>query len=109
MSGLDMQIQQVEQNSMCQVAEATIVDNKSFSSVDHLDPIQICLLHSLEMRNFGIHPVKIMFDSFIFVPPVVVRRGDFDTTYVLLDDALVIATRFNEQALHTMLGKLLVQ
>ena len=69
MSRLDVKIQEVEDDTVLEVAESTVVDDEGLPSIDHLplvkrttaeagrntnfDVVELCFSHRLKMRNFG--------------------------------------------------------
>ncbi len=63
-----MQIQQVEDDSVTQVAKRAIIDGHSLSGIDHLYVVEIGLLHGLKVRYFCTHPFKVMLDGVVLAP-----------------------------------------
>lgn len=79
MSGLDMKVGEIKDNSVRKIAKAAIVDNQPLSGIDHLegvrcikwlnkgsgliyfDIVQIFFLHSLELRDSCRYPRQVMF------------------------------------------------
>ncbi len=68
MPRFDVQIQQVEDDPMTQITEGTIVNGDTLSSIDHLDVIEIGLLHGLEMRYFCTHLCEVVLYGVFLAP-----------------------------------------
>src|SRR5689334_22912783 len=79
----------------------------SFSGIDHLDPVQVLLLHGLKVRYPRIDPRQVVSDRVLITPALVIGRRNLDPPHVLLDDALVCALRLNEYSLDSLFCELL--
>jgi hypothetical protein len=103
----DVQVEEVEDDALREIVEGAVVDDNALASVDYLDPVQVRLLHAFEMRYSGVNSGEIVPDGILVSPSLVIRRGDLDTTHILLYYARVAAVGFYKDGLNTMFGKFL--
>lgn len=84
-----MQIHQVEHHTIGKIAKATVINNNTLASINHLmspainphdywglgdaylDVIKLGFFHSLEMGNLGPHPTDVVLNRIILVPALV--------------------------------------
>lgn len=59
LTSLDVEIHQVEDNAMGNIAKANVVELDAFSGVDHFDVVKIWFIHGLEVWDFDMDPFKI--------------------------------------------------
>jgi hypothetical protein len=106
---LDVQVEEVEDDPLGEVAEGAVVDHDPLAGVDHLDVVELALLHRLELGDPRVDAVEVVLDRGLGGPADVVRRADLDGPDVLLDDLLVRAGALDEQGLDVLLLELLRQ
>lgn len=103
---LDVKVGQVEDNAVRQVAEGDIVVEELLSRVDHLDVVELLLIHGIEDGNLHVDAAQVQLGSLIRVharelhtlaprhyriwASTHVRGGDLDIACILTQDGLIV-------------------
>lgn len=68
-----MEVHQVENNAEGEVAEGDVVELESLASVDHLDPIELRLVHSLKRWDLDVDTLKVQKCGFVGIHAIELR------------------------------------
>ena len=69
---LDVQIEQVEDDALGEVAKGAVIHRDALAGVDHLDPVQVALLHRLKVRDARVDAGEVVFDRVAWLPARVI-------------------------------------
>lgn len=72
---LDVQVRQVEYDSVGDVVEADVVVEKRLPCVDHPDVVELFLVHDLEYGDLHLYPLEIELGSLIGIHSVELRSA----------------------------------